>query len=660
MRYELSERAQADTAPIRGVLWVVLLLWLGGGNGYAQQGDRTGPEGPEEPPRFSVAAARATEPGIGTPRRVGDTLRVQGRATVGTGGLPDSTLIFLQDETAGIAVQLPAGPEVQRGDSLWVEGVVQHQYGLTRLRGLHYGQVDALVRAPAPAPLTVSGAAGEGYEGQLIQVRGRVVANRTNDGGQYLLLTDPIPHATARIAVFVPRRRLPDLSLQGIDPGDEVRITGLLSQHDRTAPYTAEYQVLPRDRDDLEPQADGMGYKTLILVIVGGALLAALVVLTLRSAVRRRTQQLAESRARFRRLAEATREGIILHQDGDILDANRALTEMLGRSRSELLNRSVEEVVSTSLEGLDLSSFQDATGGPREAIVHPNGGEPFPAEVEERVVQAADPPVRVAALRDITERKEHERELLAAKEEAEEMARLKSSLLNNMSHEFRTPITSILGYAEIILEEPEANHQPFARHIQRSGTRLSRTLRAVLEMAQMEAGTITVDPSGGDVGAAVRAEVDTYRALAEEKDIALTVTAPEPAPVQTDLQLLRRIVGHLVHNAIKFTKEGRVDVSVEVEAKQVSLRVSDSGPGIDPAVEDRLFEPFKQASEGRTRTHEGMGLGLALTKRMVTLLDGTVDVQSDPGRGSTFIVQLPSRVGEDSAPAVTESPDDAP
>jgi len=628
---------------------MVLALWLGTGAGHAQSGGEadSAARAAPAPVDASIEAARATDPGIHMPLRRGDTLQVRGRATVGTGGLPDSTLIFIQDGTAGIAVQLPDGPDVQRGDSLWVEGVVQHGYGLTRLLGLRYERMDVLIRAPEPVPLTVSAAAGEGYEGRLVRVRGRVVANRTNDGGRYLLLTDPIPHATARLAVFVPLRRLADISLRGFEPGDEVSITGILSQHDRRAPYTTGYQVLPRDQDDLETKPPGTGrYQTIILIIVGGALLAVVVVLTLRSAVRRRTQQLVESRARFRRLAEATREGIILHRDDEILDVNRALTDMMGHSRSDLLGRSFAEVLSESTRGLERERLRAAVGTPCEAAVVRANGERFPAEVEERVVQASDRRVRVAALRDITERKERERELLAAKEEAEEMARLKSSLLNNMSHEFRTPITSILGYAEIILEEPEADHESFALHIRQSGQRLSRTLQAVLEMAQIEAGTVPVEPTAGDVAGVVRGEVDEHRALAEEKGVALTVTTSEQGTAHTDLRLLRRIVGHLVHNAIKFTPEGRVDVSVEADEERVVVRVADSGIGIAPAHQDGLFEPFKQASEGRTRTHEGMGLGLALTKRMVHLLGGTVDVDSAPDDGSTFLVRLPSLVGD--------------
>lgn len=600
----------------------------------------------------SIDGVRTPSPSrrTGGPTRIGDTVVVRGRASVGTGGLPDSSLIFLQDETAGIAVRVPKGPAVRRGDSLWVEGIVQQRFGLTRLRGLEYSRVNALTRYPEPVPLTVSAAAGEGYEGQLVQVRGRVVANQTNEGGQFLLLADPVPYAEARVTVFVPHRRRSEVSLDAFEPQDRVAITGVLSQYDRQAPYTASYQVLPRDQRDLNGDAEtNRHYQTIILVIVGGALLAIVVVLTLRSAVRRRTQQLVESRARFRRLAEATTEGIILHREGDILDVNRALSDMMGYDRDELMGRSFQSVLSTSTEESDWEELQTSETSPTEVMLVRKDGSSFPAEIDERVVTAAEQRVRVAALRDITDRKRREAELVEAKEEAEEMARLKSSLLNNMSHEFRTPITSILGYAEVILEEPDADHEAFALHIRRSGQRLSRTLQAVLEMAQLEAGTMHVTPEEVEVGPVVRGVVREYGEPSEAEDVSVQVDRAASCVLRTDRQLVRRIVGHLLHNAIKFTHDGEVRVSVEEHAGAAEITVSDSGTGIPPAFREHLFTPFKQASEGRTRTHEGVGLGLALTKRMLDLLGGDVAIDSEEGEGTTVVVTVPSqgRTGAD-------------
>jgi len=603
----------------------------------------------------SVRAARQDPNADFMPDRVGDMVTVRGRTSVRQGVLPDPHLVFLQDQMGGIAVRLPEAATVQRGDSLSVTGVVRHQYGLARLQALDYIRFGAVSRDPAPTPLTASTARTEAYEGQLVQIRGRVAVNRSNEGGRYLLIEDRVPRATARLAVFGPTRRLDAIPLDGFEAGDRITVTGILGQYDDSPPYDAHYQVLPRDSEDLSGTAfRATYYQMVILLFVAGTLLAVVAVFTLRVAVRRRTEQLAESRSRFRRLAEATFEGIIIHEDGDILDVNRALTRMTGYDRSALVGRSFLDVLSESTRGGDRTGRHAGPDEPYEAVVVRADGTTFPAEIEEKVVDAHGRRVRVAAMRDVTERKKWERKVLRAKEEAEEMARLKSSLLNNMSHELRTPITSIIGYAELILNEPEEDHGDFAVRIRKSGRRLSRTLRSVLEMAQIESGTLDVEPAEVDVRRLVREVVENHRSMAEQKALPLQVEAQEgPVSLYTDRTLVRRILSNLVHNAIKFTEAGQVRVradskKADSKEKGIVVSVADTGIGIGPDFREHLFEPFTQESDGRARTHEGTGLGLALTKRMVDLLGGDIAVESTPGDGTTVVVDLPP-IGPDEA-----------
>ena len=594
----------------------------------------------------SILEARRDRDDDLVPDRLGDTVLVRGRASVKSGVLPDSNLVFVQDETAGIAVQLPEASSVRRGDSLKVHGVIRHQYGLTRLHATSVARLGTMTRDPVPTPLTVSAARSETYEGQLVQIRGRVVANRSNDGGRYLLIEDRTQDATVRLAVFVPTRRLDEISLDGFAAEDRITVTGLLSQYDYSAPFNEYYQVLPRSSDDLSGASlMSTYYQTVIILFIAGALLALIAVFTLRAAVNRRTEQLAESRARFRRLAEATFEGIIIHEDDKILDVNRALTQMIGCGREDLVGRSFLDVISESTRTLEREESPGGPDDPYETVVVRKDGSSFPAEIEEKVVKGRDRRVRVAAIRDITTRKRWERELLRAKEEAEQMARLKSSLLNNMSHEVRTPITSIIGYAELILNEPEGDHESFAMRIRQSGRRLSRTLRSVLEMAQVESGTLDVQPVDVDVPFLVREVVEDHRPMAERKDLALEVNASTlDESLHTDPTLVRRALSNLVHNAIKFTETGEVQVRIEPLDTGIQIAVEDTGIGIGDDFHDHLFEPFKQESEGRARTHEGTGLGLALTKRMVDLLGGTIEVESTREEGTTVALELPLAV----------------
>lgn len=633
------------------VVWVltfVPLLLLKGGlvgeaRGMGQGASPAAPDSFDAGPEIPIREARRDRDDDFVPDRKGDTVAVRGRVSGGIGMLPDPRLVFIQDETAGIAVRLPRTSTVRRGDSLRVTGVVQHQYGLTRLRALTHDRPGAMSRNPEPTPLTVSAAQPETYEGQLVQIHGRVVANRSNDGGRYLLIEDRIPDAKTRIAVFVPSRRQSEIPLDDYESGDRITVTGILSQHDYAAPYDSYYQVLPRDHEDLSESGFATPYlQTVIILFVAGALLAIIVVFTLRAAVNRRTEQLAESRSRFQRLAEATFEGIIIHENGEILDVNRSLTQMIGYDRDELVGEPFRSILSGSMQDADRTVGHARPGEAYEAVVVREDGSTFPAEVEEKAVDTQDREVRVVAIRNVTERKKWEREILRAKEEAEEMAQLKSSLLNNMSHELRTPITSIIGYAELILNEPDAAHDEFAARIRESGRRLSRTLRSVLEMAQIESGTLDVEPTDVDIRLLVREVVENHRRMAEQEQLELRMDAQDSlGSFPTDRALARRILGNLVHNAIKFTEEGQVRVQADTVESGVRIVVSDTGIGMGADFREHLFEPFKQESEGRARTHEGTGLGLALTKRMVDLLRGQIEVETAKGDGTTVVVRLP-------------------
>ncbi len=639
---------------------LVLLLVVSGRMGLAQKKTDSPSDSASSissPEAVPIAQARRDKDKDYVPDRIGDTVTVRGRVSMQPDVHINGRLIFIQDETAGIAVEGPDDPAVKRGDSLRVTGIVQHRNGLALLQELEYDRVEAEQRMPTPVPVTVSVAHADTYEGQLTRIRGRIVANQSNEGGKYLLIEDDGQSASEQIAVFVPDRHRDEIPLASYERGTEIIVTGILSQYDRSAPYDEYYQVLPREEEDLETVGFMSAYyQTIIFLIVAGVVLVVIVVFTLRTAVRRRTKQLAESRARFRRLAEATFEGIVIHEDGEILDVNRALIDMIGYDREELVGREFRDVLSESTRDLEQKIESSDSDETYEVIVVRKDGSSFPAEIEVKEVNVTDRDVRVAAIRNVTERKKWETEILLAKEKAEEMSRLKSSLLNNMSHELRTPITSIIGYAEIIMNEPDSDHHDFADRIRESGKRLSRTLQSVLEMAQLESGTLKVQPQDAEVGPLVREVVEENRSMAARQGLSLELNERTTAKtLYTDQSLLYRVLDNLIHNAIKFTKEGTIRVNVEPADAGVRIAVSDPGIGIDPEFREHLFEPFKQESEGRGRTHEGTGLGLALTKRMLDLIGGTIEVESVKGEGSTFVIEVPPIVPSEeieSAPAV--------
>jgi PAS domain S-box-containing protein len=266
--------------------------------------------------------------------------------------------------------------------------------------------------------------------------------------------------------------------------------------------------------------------------------------------------------------------------------------------------------------------------------------------------------------RDIEERKlaeqarlRYERELVAARRQAEEMEQLKSTLLANMSHEIRTPLTSILLQAEVLDQQDGPAQEGAIQRIVRAAERLGRTLDSVLTLAQLEAGMLELHCESIDLADAVVQTIDELRPLAAHKGLSLRVecTDAHAAPVQLDSTILHRIVTNLVANAIKFTEQGGVTVSVVQDQASASICVEDTGIGISQAFQEHLFEPFKQESVGPSRTHEGTGLGLVITRKLVETLEGGIEVTSQSGEGSRFVVHFPIREICDGSSASTES-----
>ena len=237
-------------------------------------------------------------------------------------------------------------------------------------------------------------------------------------------------------------------------------------------------------------------------------------------------------------------------------------------------------------------------------------------------------------------------ELRVSRARAEEMSRLKSVFLTNISHETRTPLTTILGFAEILQEELGDPHKEFVRLIQQGGKRLLNTLMSITDLARLESSSFQCEPQSFDIRAVILDTCLRLEPQAEEKGIGFDVLLPEePTTVYLDASAVDRTVSNLVGNAIKFTDKGGVTVTVEADDGDVLIHIADTGAGISADYMPHLFDEFKQESEGLARAHEGSGLGLPITKRLVELMKGKIMADSEKGYGSVFTVALP-RNGE--------------
>ena len=243
---------------------------------------------------------------------------------------------------------------------------------------------------------------------------------------------------------------------------------------------------------------------------------------------------------------------------------------------------------------------------------------------------------------DITERKNHETGLIKAKEEAEQLAQLKSTLMANMSHEIRTPLTSIIGFSGILAEEADGTHQEFANLIGQNGQRLMDTLNSVLDLAQLERGAMSYNPIYVDVAEETEQIVQLLKPLADERGLYLRVQqAATDVMAAVDKSLLSRVLNNLIGNAIKFTNEGGVVVTIRGDADHVSVAIADTGIGISETFMPYLFDEFQQESTGLTRAYEGSGLGLAISLRLIQRMSGTIEVESAKNVGTTFTVHFP-------------------
>jgi len=377
---------------------------------------------------------------------------------------------------------------------------------------------------------------------------------------------------------------------------------------------------------------------------------------------------LFESERAFRFVAEHTHDMVVRTRiDGGMLFVSPACRNVLGYSPAEMLGKSPADfIVAEDIKRIR-ALLQDRIE--RQELISPVGyeyraihkdGHQVWLEANPRLVLngGGELTEMVDVVRDITARKEADAileaaraEAEAARAEAEAAAAAKSEFLANMSHELRTPLTSILGFSRLIgadggLSDADRRHLDL---VQRAGETLLTVVNDILDFSKLEAGAVTLDATPFSVADLVDGVVALLAAQAEAKGLSLSCVVESDLRLYGDVARLRQVLLNLVGNAVKFTDAGSVRVEAEtspgVDGRAVlTVRVVDTGMGIDADQIDRLFDRFTQGDGSVSRRFGGTGLGLAISRRLIGLMDGEIGARSGGAGGSTFWFTAPLAV----------------
>ena len=439
--------------------------------------------------------------------------------------------------------------------------------------------------------------------------------------------------------------------------------------------------------------------------LLAAALAIGLVIVLLRARAseRRCAAELAATEAKLKRLVQAVDSASdaigIGDMDSNSLFHNKSHLELFGYTVDHL--NAAEEPAALFADKTVArqihQSIREGRSWHGETDIKDKSGRVFPAFVRADIIRddAGAPTGIFGVFTDITERRRQENairaseenlrranlELQASVEEARRLARAaeaaneaKSAFLATMSHEIRTPLNGVIGMTNILAETPLAAEQrEHLRTIKLSGEALLIIINDTLDYSKIEAGRVELERQPFDFFACLGECIDLIAPRAREKSLALThQVSPEiPRLVTGDAARLRQILVNLLNNAVKFTERGEVALDALLDSREgdrchLRLRVRDTGIGIAADKQDRLFRRFSQVDDTNTRKYGGTGLGLAIAKKLAELMGGTITVQSEPGRGSTFTVTLvvgiaaettvPARPAPTRTPAPTSAP----
>ncbi len=370
------------------------------------------------------------------------------------------------------------------------------------------------------------------------------------------------------------------------------------------------------------------------------------------SELKESTKALLENEQKYRTIFENTGTSLfIVDDDTTILLINDEFVKLTGYSHKEVEGKMkwTDFNIGVDLEKMELLHIQrriDPDNAPNNYEFTFNNKAGKQLTVLAHVAMIPGTKVSIAALLDITERKQAEIELIKAKEQAEESDRLKTAFLQNISHEIRTPLNAISGFSDLLSDE---NTSPedlkfFIQIIQSSSHQLLSIVTDILTIASLQAQQEKVDISLVNLSKVIDELKAIFISQTQQKGIELIAkkdTSKSLIEVYTDKTKLTQILANLLSNAIKFTDNGTIEFGYHIQEKSIEFYVVDTGIGIEPQFHEQIFKRFGQAKKDTSQVYSGTGLGLSISKGFVELLGGQIRVESTPGSGSAFYFTIP-------------------
>ncbi|HNX21670.1 MAG TPA: response regulator [Bacteroidales bacterium] len=366
-------------------------------------------------------------------------------------------------------------------------------------------------------------------------------------------------------------------------------------------------------------------------------------------------EELRESEEKFRNIFQlhSAINLLIDPQDGHIVDANKAASEFYEWSIEELKSMTIFQIntLDSNLLRNEMHHILDTNKNQFEFIHRKSDGSTVDVEVYSSKITIKGIPYLYSIIHDISDKKKFLLDLLAAKEKAEESDRLKTAFIHNISHEIRTPLNSILGFGQYLSEAdlPQNERIEMFDHLQKSSTRLMNTVDDYVDIAMIVTSTMKVNKKEFIVQPFFDEFIADTFYLFNHLKIEYIVDTPIQSSnlaLFSDKELIRKILLKLLDNAIKFTSRGSISCGYKVLDESIEFFVKDTGKGIAQEKIDMIFKMFSQEESSMTRGYEGSGLGLTISKGLLNLLGGEIQVSSVKGIGSNFSFRIPFKTIE--------------